>query len=78
MKTTFSQTELFVVCNLYDTPTFLFEMQTAESAQERVDRNSKHNDDVTQYAFMPVYHYVQAMCGGYENLLEAYNAYHSD
>ena len=78
MKTTFSQTELFVVCNLYDTPTFLFDMKTAEAAQEAVERNSKHNDDNTMYAFMPVYHYVQTMCGGYENLMGAYNSYHKD
>ncbi len=80
MKTKLSQSELFVVCNIYGTSTYLFEIYATNLAAQMVvdEQNKLHEDEITRYEYIDLYHYIQVMTGGFDSILDAYNAYHGD
>ena len=80
MKTKLQQTELFVTFNLYGETTFLFEVYTDQlkADQSCIEQNKLHEDEITRYVYTDLYHYIQALTGTFDNLLEAYNEYHHD
>lgn len=80
MKTKLQQTELFVTCNIYDKASFLFEVypDQLKAGMSCDEQNKLHEDETTRYEYIDLYHYIQALTGVFDSLLDAYNAYHAD